>query len=125
MSELTGIVVTHGAIARGMVEAAELITGVKGALLAISNEGCGTTDLGKQIDSATSGKPSVVFVDMHVGSCLQAAARVVRLDPDCALVAGVNLPMLLDFCFHRDCSASEAAQRAVSKGIAAIKSLGT
>lgn len=124
MSELKGIVVTHGAVARGMVEAAESITGVKGALLAISNAGCTTADLGKKIDSEISGNSCVVFVDMPVGSCLQAAARVVRMDPNCAMVAGLNLPMLLDFCFHRDCSASQAAQRAVSKGLAAIKSLG-
>lgn len=125
MNELTGVVVTHGAVAEGMVDAAERITGITGALFAISNEGCGMDDLGKRIDSATGGKPSVVFVDMPVGSCLQAAARAVRASDDRAMVAGVNLPMLLDFCFHRDATPSDAAKRAVEKGLAAIKTLGT
>jgi PTS system mannose-specific IIB component len=124
MSDLTGVVVTHGAVAEGMVDAAERITGITGALVAISNEGCGMEDLGDRIDSATAGKPSIVFVDMPVGSCLQAAARVVRTGGDRAMVAGVNLPMLLDFCFHRDSTASDAAQRAVTKGLDAIKTLG-
>jgi mannose/fructose-specific phosphotransferase system component IIA len=125
MSDLIGVVVTHGGVAEGMVDAAERITGLTGVLLAISNEGCGMDDLGERIDNATKGKPSVVFVDMPVGSCLQAAARVVRTGGDRAMVAGVNLPMLLDFCFHRDSTASEAALRAVDKGLAAIKTLGT
>lgn len=121
MSDLTGVVLTHGAIAEGMVDAAERITGITGALLAISNEGCGMDDLGERIDAAVRGNPSVIFVDMHVGSCLQAAARVVRADANRAMVAGVNLPMLLDFCFHRDLTAAEAAQRAATKGVAAIQ----
>ena len=56
MSDLTGVVVTHGAVAEGMVDAAERITGITGALVAISNEGCGMDDLGERIDSATAGK---------------------------------------------------------------------
>ncbi len=125
MSDLTGVVVTHGTVAEGMVEAAERITGITGVFVPVSNEGCDLEDLGDRIDAATRGRPSVVFVDMPVGSCLQAAARVVRTDSKRAMVAGVNLPMLLDFCFHRELTPSQAAQRAVTKGLDAIKSLGT
>jgi len=36
-------------------------------------------------------------------------------------VTGVNLPMLVDFVFHRGVSAEEAARRAAAKGGEAIR----
>jgi mannose/fructose-specific phosphotransferase system component IIA len=124
MSSLVGVVVTHGKLAAGLVECAERITGMPGALIPVSNEGCDPKHLGERILEATKGGPALVFVDMPVGSCLQAAARSVRDEGEQALVAGVNLPMLVDFCFHRDVSPSAAAERAVAQGLASIKPLG-
>ena len=40
MSEVRGVVVAHGSLARCLVETVESISGVEGALRPISNEGC-------------------------------------------------------------------------------------
>ena len=57
-------------------------------------------------------EPAVVFVDLPSGSCLQASAHYLQTHENVAVVAGVNLAMLVDFLYHRDASPREAAERA-------------
>ncbi len=66
--------------------------------------------------------PKTIVPDL--GSGLTVALVSIPEGMAYAMVAGVNLPMLVDFCFHRDVSPSDAAERAVSRGLAAIKPLG-
>ena len=62
----------------------------------------------------------VIFTDLQAGSCTMAARRILRDRPDVLLVAGANLPMLLDFVFADDIPAIEAARHAAERGRAAI-----
>lgn len=122
MSEpLKGIVVSHAGLAQSLVAAVEAITGVHDALVGISNEGCDGGSLAERIKNAMGTGPVVVFVDLPGGSCLTGAVRTVRTQGQAAVVTGVNLAMLLDFVFHRDTSAADAAQRAVDAGGRAIR----
>ena len=122
MSEpVRGLVVSHASLAEGMVRSVRQIAGVgEEALSAVSNEGCGPEVLQKKVSDAMGGGPGIVFTDMPSGSCAMAARRLTADRADVAVVCGVNLPMLLDFVFHRDLPLPELVERLVSKGKSAI-----
>ena len=120
MPELDGVVLTHGRLGAALVEAAEEITGVKGGLRALSNQGVGPGDLSRQVEEAVGTGPAVVFVDLASGSCGFAANTAMRTCPSVAVVTGVSLPMLIEFLFHRDMNLSQLADRLVEKGRANI-----
>ena len=122
MSELHGVIVSHAAVAQALATAVTAITGIEGALTAVSNEGCGTEALGERLREAVGTGPAVLFVDLPGGSCFTSSARYAKQGgADIAVVTGVNLAMLLDFVFHRDIAPAEAARRAVDAGGKAIR----
>lgn len=124
MSEpLRGVVVSHAVLAEALVEAVAQITGERTALVPVSNEGCSLAMLGERVAQAVGAAPCVVFVDLPGGSCLQAAAQYLRSHRESAVVAGVNLAMLLDFIYHRDLSPADAASRAVETGARTMRVL--
>jgi mannose/fructose-specific phosphotransferase system component IIA len=116
MSEVRGVVVAHGNLARCLVETTESISGVVGVLLPISNTGCSPDVLASRIRDAVGPGEALVFVDLASGSCAHAARIVGGEGVGAPVVSGVNLPMLLDFVFHRDLGSAELARRAVEKG---------
>ena len=122
MSEtLRGVVVCHGRLAGALVEAAESISGVSGALVPVSNSGCDRDLLEQRVADAVDGRTAVVFVDLASGSCLFAVLKRLRAIPGVRVVTGVNLAMLMDFVFHRDLTADAAAERAAAAGNKAIR----
>ncbi|HEY0018434.1 MAG TPA: hypothetical protein VGC13_19160 [Longimicrobium sp.] len=122
MSEpVVGLVVSHATLAEGLVQSVRQIAGAEAdALRALSNEGCGPEALQKSVRDALGDGPGIVFTDMPSGSCAFAARRLTLDRDDTAVVCGVNLPMLLDFVFHRDLPLPELVDRLVSKGKSAI-----
>jgi mannose/fructose-specific phosphotransferase system component IIA len=109
MSEgLRGVVVCHGRLADALVEAAEQISGVTGALAAVSNTGCDRGALEERVAEAVGAGPAVVFVDLSSGSCLFAVLKRLRSGGMAKVVTGVNLAMLVDFVFHRTLALDEA-----------------
>ena len=122
MSEaLRGVVVSHSAVAQALVSAVAAITGIEGALVAVSNEGCDNDALGARLLQAVGPRPAVLFVDLPGGSCLTNSIRYAKQHAGIAVVTGVNLAMLLDFVFHRDLAPADAARRAVDSGAKAIR----
>lgn len=111
-----GVVVAHAELAQALVSAVETISGVRGALLAVSNEGLGPEELAEIIGEAAAGAETILFVDLAGGSCGLAGLQHVRESRGCAWVAGVNLPMLLDFVFHREMPIATLVPRLVRKG---------
>ena len=88
---LRGVVVSHAELAAALVDAVREITGQEEALVAVSNEGCSRALLNDRLEEAVHATPSVVFVDLPGGSCLQAAILYLRTHHDVAVVAGVNI----------------------------------
>jgi mannose/fructose-specific phosphotransferase system component IIA len=121
--ELKGVVVCHGSLAKALVDAAEQISGIHGALTPVSNTGCDRDLIEQRIAAATNGAPAVVFVDMPSGSCLFGALQRRRLESNIEVVTGVNLAMLVDFVFHRGLPVAEAARRAALAGEKAIRAV--
>ena len=120
---LQGVVVSHAKLGAALVDAVREITGREEALVAVSNEGCSRALLNDRLEEAVHATPSVVFVDLPGGCCLHAALGYLHGHPGVAVVAGVNLAMLVDFVYHRDLSPPAAAQRAAEVGGRAVKVL--
>lgn len=122
MSEpLRGVIVSHAAVAEALASAVRAITGIAEALVPVSNDGCDRAALFRSLEAAVGDQPAVLFIDLPGGSCLTGAASFARGRPNLAVVTGVNLAMLLDFVFHRDATAAQAARRAAEAGGKAIR----
>ena len=119
--QLRGVVVSHASLAQALVESVVAITGQHDALVAVSNQGLSPDALCQAIASAVGSHSAVVFVDMPAGSCLKATLTELRERSRVAVVAGVNLPMLLDFVYRRGDPPDVAAQQAVQHGSESIK----
>jgi PTS system mannose-specific IIA component len=112
-----GLVVSHATLAQGLVQSVRQIAGGdEDALVAVSNEGCGPESLQRNVLDALGTGPGIVFTDMPSGSCAFAARRLAVDRADMAVICGVNLPMLLDFVFHRELPLPELVDRLVNKG---------
>ncbi len=118
MSEpVNGLVVAHGSLAEGLVEAVRQITGLpQGALTPLSNAGRSPEELARAIGERLRGGAWIVFSDLPVGSCTFTARRLCRGRRDVAIITGVNLPMLLDFAVNRELPLEELAERMIVKG---------
>lgn len=111
-----GVVLAHADLAESLVRTVEQISGVEDALLPISNQGLRPEDLHARLESATRRRPCIVFVDLSSGSCAFAGRMIARDSADIAVLTGTNLPMLLDFVFHRDMPLPELTERLLHKG---------
>lgn len=112
-----GLVVAHGSLAEALTSSARAIAGAEPeALQAITNDGCGPERLLAQVRDALGDAPAIVFTDLGSGSCAFAARKVLLDRPDTGLVCGVNLPVLLDFVFHRHLPLPELVERLIDKG---------
>ncbi len=119
-----GVVLTHGEMCFGVVDAVYKIAGVpEEALIAVSNDGAGPDELVRSVAEAVGDGPALIFTDLESGSCAFAARFVCRDPGRRQVVFGVNLPMLLDFVFHRELPLEELVERVIEKGRSAIRSL--
>lgn len=119
---MLGIVITHGRLGDELIKTATSILGPQESLEFISNEGHSHDDLVDVIEDHLRRRlvgdgPAVVFVDLAAGSCAHACRRVSRDHPEILLACGVNLPMLLEFLYHRSrVSREELRERLVARG---------
>ena len=122
--QVRGVLLSHGKMAEGMVDAVSKIAGLQeGALVALSNEGCDPQRLAEQVDELVGDAPAVVFTDLCTGSCALTAQLTCRDNGRRAVVFGMNLPMLLDFVFHRNLPLDELVPRLLEKGRDSVKSV--
>jgi PTS system N-acetylgalactosamine-specific IIA component len=115
------LVAGHADFAAGLVSAVDLITGQGAQLVPIQVRGlCGDDIKTLLLESLRASGARVIFTDLQAGSCTMAARRVLRELGEGTLVAGANLPMLLDFVLSREPDAAAAATAAAERGRAAV-----
>ena len=115
------LVAGHADFAAGMISAVEQITGRGSVLVPIQVAGLCSDDIQKLLyDSLVRTGTHVIFTDLQAGSCTMAARKVLRDLADGVLIAGTNLPMLLDFVLSSNENASEAAKSAAERGRGAV-----
>lgn len=115
------IVAGHGDFAAGLVSAVEQITGRGALFIPVAVHGLCTADIEELLRQRMhDAGVNVIFTDLQAGSCTMAARRILRGSPGAVLVAGANLPVLLDFAFADTVAAPDAARHAAERGRAAI-----
>jgi PTS system N-acetylgalactosamine-specific IIA component len=115
------IVAGHGEFAAGLVTAVEQITGRGGLFVPVAVHGLSVQDIEELIRRRMiEAGVLVIFTDLAAGSCTMAARRILRGMNEAVLVAGANLPMLLDFVFAENRTAPDAARHAAERGRASI-----
>ncbi len=118
---MRALVAGHADFAAGLVSAVEQISGRGSALVPIQVRDLCGDDIQKLLhDRMLETGVRVIFTDLQAGSCTMAARRVLRELGDGVLVAGANLPMLLDFVFSANPNAGEAATTAAERGRIAV-----
>ena len=116
------VLLSHGRLAVGMVDAVGKITGLnEGVLTSMSNEGQNFHGPADQVDALVGSGPVVVFTDLRSGSCALTAQLTGRGNGKRAVVFGMNLPMLLEFVFHRELPLSQLVPRLLQKGKEGVK----
>ena len=119
------IVAGHGDFASGLVSAVDVITGRGNQLIPVAVPGLCAEDIEKLIrERMTESRVKVIFTDLQAGSCTMAARRILRGADDAVLIAGVNLPTLLDFVFADQMPAVDAARHSAERGRGAITVVG-
>ena len=121
---VTGILVAHGGLAVELKRTAESIAGPADDLDCFSNDDVAPEALAAAIGRFLDGRngPAVVMVDLAGGSCLSAALRASRGRAGVAVIAGVNLPLVLDFLQKRDVlPMAELLEHLVDRGRGGIR----
>lgn len=119
-----GILLAHGSMAQGVADAIRRISGVGAeALVAVSNEGKSPDTLKAELNGLLSDGPVIVFTDLSSGSCALTARVCCRPGTDQVVVFGFNLPMLLDFVFHRHLPLQELVPRLLNRGKDSLQSI--
>ena len=119
------IVAGHGDFAAGLISAVEQISGRGALLVPLAVKQLGVEDIEALLRrEMIAAGVRVIFTDLQAGSCTMASRKILRGMEDAVLVAGVNLPTLLDFVFADTVPPVEAARHAAERGKASITASG-
>lgn len=120
-----GIFLTHGELGRELVRTAESIVGPQTGFSIVSNTGLSAEAIrdALAVELPADGH-AVIFVDLIGGSCHGACSPELAPRDRIAVVSGVNLPMVVEFFYHRDrVGFEELRRRLLAKGRAGVEAL--
>lgn len=115
------LVAGHADFAAGLVSAVDQITGQGALLVPIQVNGLCSDEIQTLLrESMLTHQVRVIFTDLQAGSCTMAARKILREIDGGVLVAGTNLPMLLDFVLSSEPDIGAAAAAAAERGRASV-----
>lgn len=123
------LVVAHGEMASGLLDAARMIVGDQEALLALSLQEMEDVEglmakVEEAISQVDTGEGVLVLVDLPGASPFNASARIAMQREGIEVVTGVNLPMLAELLVMRDGSSLEGCvDIAKEAGISGVRTL--
>jgi len=123
------VVVSHGDMAEGMIDAARMIVGSMESVTTVSlKESDAVEDLMGRIEIALNeveqGEGALILVDAFGASPFNASARLAMERKNVEVISGMNLPMLLELAVQREGQDLAAViQIALEAGITSIRSL--
>lgn len=130
MSDYGVLVVAHGSLAEGLLEAASMIVGKTENTKAVcfySTQGVEGLEEAVQaaLDQFTNCDGVLCLVDIPGGSPARVVAAQSFKHKGVEIISGVSLPMLIEALFAReDQSLKELAQTAVQAGVDGVLDLG-
>lgn len=105
---LVGIVlVSHGEMANGMLEAARMIVGEQEGVATVSLTEMDAVEglmerVAAALDRVDTGDGALILVDVFGASPFNAGSRLAMQRPKVEVVSGMNLPMLLELAIKRE-----------------------
>ena len=126
------LLVGHGPLANGLAGALEMICGPQEAFAVVRLRPEDDVErVARRLEQAlrrlgvARDEEAVIFADLFGAAPANAAASLLRTRPNIEIVAGMNLPMLLDAALGREgVSARELADRAIENGRESVRDVG-
>jgi mannose/fructose/sorbose-specific phosphotransferase system IIA component len=126
------LLVGHGPLASGLHGAVEMICGPQDAFAAVRLRPEDDVErVARRLEAALrrleveAEGEALIFADLFGAAPANAAAMLLRTRPRLEIVAGMNLPMVLDAVLAREgTSARELCERAVAAGRESVRDVG-
>ena len=117
------MIVTHGRLAEGFLDAIKLLAGedaLKDIETVILEPLDSPESLYEKIKSKIHNEDMLIFVDLFGGTPSRAAAMLAAEKLNIRIIAGVNLPMLIEAVLNKDKPLEELTERVIRAGIKGI-----
>ena len=123
------VIVCHGGLADGLIQAMEMITGSQPEVIAIRlGEEDPIHELESRVEAAVRDRPAgqgvIILVDLFGASPFNVSARVAGRYDQVEVITGVNLAMLIETVLQREnASFQELVDIASAAGMSSVKVL--
>ena len=120
------LVVSHGDLARAVLDSARMILGPIEGSEAVSLPPSGSVDqleaeVGEKLKLLGEDRPALVLVDLFGGSCCNVAAKFIARRENVRVISGLNIAMVIEFATARThLSFADLAGKVMSAGCKAI-----
>jgi mannose/fructose-specific phosphotransferase system component IIA len=95
------VIITHGTLGRALMDTVEGTLGPQSDVDVLTNEGLSLDQIVERVEGCLHEQPTVLFVDFCGGSPYIACKTLQPKRQTCAVISGVNLPMLFSFFTKR------------------------